>query len=92
MHSIWSHLSKRNNLFISDIHLLNSMLFFFPLQTGKEIIKFLLRGIDRYKNFRGIEKIKIDCLLNFSFILIKHREYKDALIYIENALQIPFLI
>jgi len=86
INSIWTHLSKRNHLYISDIYLLNSILFFFPLQIGREIIKYLLRGIDKYKNFKGIEKMKINCLLNFSIFLIKNREYKDALIYIENAI------
>ncbi|MGE7949179.1 helix-turn-helix domain-containing protein [Lysinibacillus sp. NPDC093688] len=86
--NIWAHLSKRNHLYISDIYLLNSMLFFFPHQAGREIIKYLFRGIDKYKNFKGIEKIKINCLLNFSVILIKNREYKEALIYIENAISL----
>ncbi|MEB2301387.1 helix-turn-helix domain-containing protein [Lysinibacillus xylanilyticus] len=86
INSIWTHLSKRNHLYISDIYLLNSILFFFPLQIGREIIQYLLRGIDKYKNFKGIEKMKINCLLNFSIFLIKNREYKDALIYIENAI------
>ncbi|PJO40993.1 helix-turn-helix domain-containing protein [Lysinibacillus xylanilyticus] len=85
---VWTHLSKRNHLYISDIYLLNSMVFFFPVQNGREIIKYLFRGIDKYKNFKGIEKIKINCLLNFSIILIKNREYKEALIYIENAISI----
>lgn len=81
---IWKTLSRRNHLYISDIHLINSMLFLFPLATSREIKIFLFRCIDRYKGFQKVEKIKINCTINFSILLIKEKQYSEAIQEIDS--------
>lgn len=76
---VWDRLSKRNSLYVTDILLLNSILFIFPVADVLEIQKFIFRSIDRYNNFRNIERIKINILLNSTLLLIKDRQISDAL-------------
>ncbi|WP_422122353.1 helix-turn-helix domain-containing protein [Planococcus sp. X10-3] len=76
---IWDRLSKRNSLYVTDILLLNSILFIFPIADVLEIQKFIFRSIDRYNNFRNIERIKINILLNSTLLLIKDGQISDAL-------------
>lgn len=57
LNEVWELLSKRNQLFSTDIYLLNSILFYFPLETVRTIKEFLDRNIKFYKGKREMEMV-----------------------------------
>ena len=83
---IWERLSKRNSLYVTDILLLNSILFVFPIADVLEIRKFIFRSIDRYHNFRNIERIKINILLNSTLLLLKDEQIDRALLDLDELI------
>lgn len=85
---IWERLSKRNNLYITDILLLNSILFIFPIADVIEIQKFIFRSIERYENFRNIERIKINVLLNSTLLLMKDKQISNALLDLNELIHL----
>lgn len=84
--SVWDRLSKRNFLHIIDIYFINTILFLFPIETALEIRNFAFRGIDRYKNFQGIERLKMNIFINISILLIKKKKFEEGLSETEQAI------
>lgn len=76
---IWDELSNREELYLTDLYLLNGILFIFPLETALQIKKFAFRHIDKYKNFRTVSRLKINMNLNLSLLLMKNSNFQDAL-------------
>ncbi|MGN7476294.1 XRE family transcriptional regulator [Solibacillus silvestris] len=85
--SIWKDLSRRNTLYLSDIYLLNAILFIFPRHTAIEIKEFAFRHIEKYKGFQNINKLKVNFLINLSLIHIKEKDFADALILLNDAIK-----
>lgn len=79
LNEVWERLSKRDFFYISDIYLINMILLIFPLETALEIKNFAFRCIDKYKNFRNIERLKINMSLNFMLLLMKDNRFEEAL-------------
>lgn len=85
---VWKRLSKRNQLYITDLYLLNSILFLFPLETMIEIKKFALKSIERYKNFQCIQRLRINMGINISLMFIKNGLHNDAICEIEKMINL----
>lgn len=76
---VWERLSKRNQLYITDIYLLNSIYFIFPLETALEMKNFIDKSIDYYKDFKDVQRLKINMYFNLSLLLINKGRYQEAL-------------
>lgn len=84
--SVWRRLSDRNQFYFSDLYLLNSIFYFFPLETMLEIKKLAFKSIERYGDFQNIQRLKINFCVNISLMLIKEKCYVEALEEIETAI------
>lgn len=84
--SVWRRLSDRNQFYFSDLYLLNSIFYFFPLETMLEIKKLAFKSIERYGDFQNIQRLKINFCVNISLMLIKEKCYVEALKEIEAAI------
>lgn len=85
---IWVELSRRDNLYLSDIFLLNAILYIFPIETAVEMKRFAFRHIDKYKNFQNINRIKINFLMNLSLLYLKNSDYDRALKQLESSIEV----
>ena len=83
---IWEKLSKRNELLVSDIYILNNILFVFPLETAMDIMQFLLRQIERYDNYRFVKRMHYSLVLNASLLQIRAQHYADAIELLDTIL------
>jgi hypothetical protein len=86
--TVWKRLSKKNQLYIRELYLLNAIFYLFPIEMMSEIKKMAFKSLDRYKDFQNIQRLKINMGLNFSLVLLKEKHYEEALIEIEKT--IPF--
>ncbi|WP_039044303.1 helix-turn-helix domain-containing protein [Sporosarcina sp. ZBG7A] len=84
--SVWRRLSDGNQFYFSDLYLLNSIFYFFPLETMLEIKKLAFKSIERYGDFQNIQRLKINFCVNISLMLIKEKCYVEALEEIETAI------
>ncbi|REB11463.1 XRE family transcriptional regulator [Sporosarcina sp. BI001-red] len=84
--NVWQRLSVKNQFYFSDLYLLNSIFYFFPLETMLEIKRLAFKSIERYGDFQNIQRLKINFCVNISLMLIKDKCYVEALKEIETAI------
>ena len=83
---IWEKLSKRNELLVSDIYILNNILFVFPLETALDIMQFLFRQIERYDNYRLVKRMHYNLVLNASLLQIRAQQFSEAIALLDTVL------
>lgn len=76
---VWSNLSKRDSLYLIDLYLINSILFFFPLETALHIKNFMFKSIDRYKGFHNVNNLKINVYTNLMLLFIKSKKFTEGI-------------
>ncbi|WP_342558199.1 hypothetical protein [Metasolibacillus sp. FSL K6-0083] len=76
---IWTRMSALHNWYITDFRLLNSILYFFPTDIAIEISNNMLQRLKKYKKFEEVKNLKLTLCINLSLLLIKNKQYKEAL-------------
>lgn len=84
---VWDRLDKLDNWYSIELKLINNIFFFFPLETGISIAKRALKEIDRFSYIIKNFELKSSYLLNISVLLLKNKQYIEALGYADKALQ-----
>ena len=84
---IWINMSKYEQWYLNDIRIINTILFLFPVDIAVEFTQTVLVRLDKYKDFRDVAKLKIAFKINLSLLLIKNKDYAQALTIIEDSLQ-----
>lgn len=84
---IWIRMSKYEQWYLNDIRLINTILFLFPVDIAIEFTKTILVRLDMYKDFLDAERLKITFKINLSLILIKNKDYEQALTIIVDSLR-----
>lgn len=85
---VWSRLADRHYWYLSEIKIINSILFLFPSAAAKEMTKKVITNLKRYGNFKEANKLVGILNLNLSFLLIREQEYAEALRIIEHASEV----
>lgn len=83
---VWQDLSRRNKLYITDIHILNSILFYFPVETIRNILNIIERNVKYYKKNQVLIRLELNTLINFSLLLIKNKNYIEAQSILEKSI------
>lgn len=86
--NVWKRLSVKNQFYFADLYLLNSIFYFFPLETMREIKKLAFKSIERYRDFQTIQRLKVNFCVNISLMLLKDKCYEEALLEIETAIRL----
>lgn len=84
---IWENISKYEQWYLNDIRVINAILFLFPVDIAIEFTKTVLVRLDAYNDFRDAERLKIAFNINMSLLLIKNKDYANALTIIVDSLQ-----
>lgn len=83
---VWDRLSRIDNWYSTELKLINCIFFFFPIETGIEIVKRALREIDRFAYINKNVDLKSSYLLNITVLLIKNNQLNEAIDYAEKAI------
>lgn len=83
---IWERLSKRDNWYLSEIRLINVILYLFPIDTAIEMTRHVLNQLERYNGFQDTNRLKITFNMNLSLLFMKSGNYQSALTIINNLL------
>lgn len=84
---IWIKLSKHDQWYLTDIRLINSILYLFPNDIALEIAKNILAKIENYKEFQGLDRLIVTVKINLSLLLIKDKDFEKALKLLEDVLK-----
>lgn len=83
---IWDQLSRNDQWYLTDIRLINVILYFFTNDVAIEMSKKILHRIEDYKEFQNAFKLAITFKINLSLLLIKEKDYHTAFRVLQDTL------
>ncbi|SFJ83162.1 Helix-turn-helix domain-containing protein [Marinilactibacillus piezotolerans] len=84
--STWERLKKLDKFYLSELHLLNGILYLFEVETVVSLTDRALKDLEKYYCFKEAEELRLSYLSHLSCILIAHEEYDLALKYIDQLI------
>ncbi|MFD1928810.1 helix-turn-helix domain-containing protein [Sporosarcina siberiensis] len=84
---VWDRLSTYNNWYLTDIKLINVLLYLFPVDTAIEVTKSLLNRLNQYKGYQYSVQLQSTLLINLTLLLIKDKNYQEALSVLEDTIK-----
>ena len=78
----------KENLYIKDIYLINSIFFLFPIETAHLTMRYIETALKKYGDYQSINRMEVNLRLNYSLMLIKNRAENEALNQLLRALPI----
>lgn len=70
---------KKENLYIKDIYLINSIFFLFPTETAHLTMRYIETALKKYGDYQSINRMEVNLRLNYSLMLIKNCDENEAL-------------
>lgn len=83
---IWLKLSKLDQWYLTDIRLINVILYLFPNDAAIQMADTLLSRIHAYKDFQDSNRLIIVLKINLSLLLIKEQDFTAALTILEDLM------
>lgn len=84
---VWERLQKSNIWYLSDLRLINSILFLFPLDTARHIVHFAESQLDKYKKYTDYKKYILPFKYNLVHLFLREGHYEDAFKYNEELIE-----
>lgn len=83
---LWTDLSNMDTWFLSEIMLVNALLFRFPLESSITIGLNLLHQLERFEEYKRIEPLRISIYLNIALLSLQNCDLNHAKMLCEMAL------
>ena len=71
---LWEKIEKQDTWYESDLKILNTILFSFPIEHLHLITEKILQRLEVYKNYQHLYDLRIAILLNLSTIYLYHQD------------------
>lgn len=76
---VWNRLQKYDSWYLSDIFLINNILFLFPLKTAVSISNFAINQLQKYLDYDSKIKLLVNTIqFNVVHLLIRDHQFKEA--------------
>lgn len=79
VNKIWERISFYDQWYLTDIRMMNVILYFFEDDVVIHITEKLLERLKNYKEFGDSQRLTTTLMLNLSLLLIKNEMYSEAL-------------
>lgn len=79
----WSRLKKLDKFYLSELYLLNRIIFLFDIETAISLVDMALKELENYYCFREAKQLRLSFLSNLSCLLIEYEMYSKAMEYID---------
>ena len=76
---VWHRIAQLDKWYLTELHLLNNILFFFDFDTSLLISKRALVELGNYKHFYEATVLKLAYSMNLIYLLMENRNYNQAL-------------
>lgn len=84
---VWNRLQEANMWYLSDLKLINSILFLFPISTAISITQFAIKQAVKYKDFNDYRKLILPFKFNLVHLLIRERAFEQAFLLNEEVIE-----
>ena len=71
-------MEKYDSWYLYDIHLINNVLYLFPIDTAYSIACLALKQLENYQIFRGVNNLSASIQMNLLLLLIENKRYETA--------------
>ena len=71
---LWEKIEKQDTWYESDLKILNTILFSFPIEHLHLITEQILQRLEEYKNYRHLYELRMAILLNLSTIYLYNQD------------------
>ena len=71
---LWEKIEKQDTWYESDLKILNTILFSFPIEHLHLITEQILQRLEEYKNYRHLYELRMTILLNLSTIYLYNQD------------------
>lgn len=71
---LWEKIEKQDTWYESDLKILNTILFSFPIEHLHLITEKILQRLEVYKNYQHLHDLRMTILLNLSTIYLYHQD------------------
>lgn len=75
---IWDRLEKNNYWYLSEIKVINTILFLFSADTALQVAKTALKNLKKYKGFQDSHKLEVNLQLNLTLLYLKNESFQKA--------------
>ena len=72
--NLWEKIEKQDTWYESDLKILNTILFSFPIEHLHLITEQILQRLEEYKNYRHLYELRMTILLNLSTIYLYNQD------------------
>lgn len=83
---IWERMEKFDKWYLSDIRLINTVLFMFPLDVAVLIGERVTKQLEPYHSLKDAELSLINLDVNLAVLLIDGQKYPEALSYLKKVI------
>lgn len=85
---VWSKLSKMDEWYYSELRLINSFMYYFPIETVLSFLPKLLETVEKYEKFTPMITVRLSILLNVGLLLIQNNHKEAAIPLIKEAIDL----
>lgn len=85
---VWSKLSKMDEWYYSELRLINSFMYYFPIETVLSFLQKLLETVEKYEKFTPMITIRLSILLNVGLLLIQNNHKEAAVPLLKEAIDL----
>lgn len=85
---VWSKLSKMDEWYYSELRLINSFMYYFPIETVLSFLPKLLETVEKYEKFTPMITIRLSILLNVGLLLIQNNHKEAAVPLLKEAIEL----
>lgn len=85
---VWYRLSKQDSWYLTEIKLINAILFLFPDETAIKISGNVFKHLKKYNGFQDVHKYEYVFKINLSLLLIRSKNYRAALDMLESTIPV----
>lgn len=85
---VWSKLSKMDEWYYSELRLINSFMYYFPIETVLSFLPKLLETVEKYEKFTPMITVRLSILLNVGLLLIQNNHKEAAIPLLKEAIDL----
>ena len=86
VNKVWERLEKFDNWYLTELSLINTILFIFPIETAIHITKKALKQLEKYQDYEGTGNLVFNFRFNLVLLLLDNKRYEAGLEVVEEVI------
>lgn len=84
---VWDRISTLDKWYLTELRLLNNILFFFSFETSLFISRRALNELANYRHFNEARELRLAFEMNVVYLLMENKDFTQALEYVDPLIK-----